>query len=131
MKNFLRTMVKYLLLSFLVSVTIYSLSGALLSGNFTQAMFPEAKDLVSYHLWPSSTPAVASNIPTNKIGRTSSAFWLPDSKDNGNCLFLIMWGLCFFYLLFAKYSGLADTGYVFPSRFLYHRKGRREIEWGN
>jgi len=131
MKSLLRNVVTYLLGSFLVSFIIYSFSAALFTGNFTQTIIPEAKHLVSYHLWPSSTPApaaTASGIPTDKTDRTSRSHLDPTSDRS--CVFLMMWGFLFFYLLFAKYSGLTDTGYICPLRLLYYRRRGGGSDWG-
>ena len=131
MKNLFRNVVTYLLWSFLVSFIIYSFSAALFKGNFTQTIFPEVKHLVSYHLWPSSTPAaMASGVPTDKIGKAARSFYPEDQRDDRPCLFLVLWELLFFYLLFAKYSGLTDTGHIFPDRFLIYRKYGYRGDWG-
>jgi len=129
MKDFFGQTVRYLLWSFLTSFIICCFTASLSSDNFTQSILPEAKHRVSYHFRQLSTPAAtASGTSTEKISKTSNGS--PSNQDAPPCLFLIIWGLLFFYLLFAKYSGLIDTGYICPIRVLYYRKRGDRSDWG-
>lgn len=130
MKNFLREMLKCALVGFLLSLTIYCFSVALSSGNFSRTFLPEVNRLVSYHLIQISTPATAASMPIDRVREASSSFWPPYSEDSGHCLFLIIWGLCFVYLLFVKYSESADTCYFKTTKALYYRMTRRELDLG-
>lgn len=124
MKGFLGKTVKCAIVSFLISLIIYCFSAALSTGNFTRTIWPEAKHLVSYHLLQISTPATAASIPIDKVRPTSSSFWPVESKDNGNCLFLILWGLCFL-------CPMLISGYVYMFKVLNYRKRDRQIDYAD
>jgi len=130
MKNFFGETVKCMLISFLMSFIVFCVSSVLSSGNFARSILPEAKHVLSYHVVQIVTPATAAGISTDSAIETSGSFWPPYSKDNSHCLFLIMWGLCFVYLLFVKCSEPADTCYFKTTKALYHRKNGRALDFG-
>lgn len=129
MNMFTKYALKSLLTSFLVSVVIYSFSAAMLSQNFIHTILPAVKHVLSHHLWQMSS-AIASGIPADNSAGTVNALFTSYQVADSPGLFMVIWAWMFLYLLFAKYSGFADTGYISPLRTQYYLDKGQMGDWG-